>query len=101
MTATKNGRSLELLPEQVLGITAAQIERWRKQTIKGMGKVPVANQANVVSGLAMLFPDLVAFCEMRQSPILLQNIHREDDFDVQHGRPLTDVDVFTVRGWFQ
>jgi predicted P-loop ATPase len=93
-------RSLELQPEQVLGITATQIERWRKQAIKGTGKVLVANLANVASGLAMLAPDLVAFCEMRQSPILLQNIHREHGFD-RNGRPLTDVDVFTVRRWFQ
>ena len=86
--------STKPLPLEFHGLRE-KVGKWRRDTINSEAGNPLPILANVHSALTILFPDLLAFDQMAQTAILLQQIDREEtDFEP---RPLTDIDVAKIQ----
>ena len=86
-------KSVALLP----GTSEERVGAWLEQCIKSKS-TPVANLANVASGVRILAPGLVAYDEMQRQIMLLQGLTHDPAF---RPRPLTDDDVYVIREIFQ
>jgi predicted P-loop ATPase len=80
-----------------LGIARELIDEWIAQCIC-IDKKPVANLANVETGLRILLPEHFAFDEMEQAATLLRCLYGNQGFKP---RAVTDRDVYQVRRLFQ